>query len=81
MLAGWYNLTMVKQSSESVAYGSALPPALQRAIEDGVDLSLLIENLRLTPTQRVQRAQRMLDSVLALQSESAQWRGRQRSLK
>ena len=72
---------MAMKSTPSVEGVSSLPNALQRAIEDGVDLSLLIQNLRLTPTQRVQRAQRMLDSVLALQHESRRWHERQRSLK
>ncbi len=51
--------------------------ALERAVEYGVDITLLIENLRLTPTERVQRAQRMLDSVVALQTEMRNWRERQ----
>ena len=72
---------MAMKSSASVEGVGSLPDVLQRAIEDGVDLSLLIQNLRLTPTQRVQRAQRMLDSVLALQHESRRWQQRQRSLK
>jgi len=56
------------------------PPAesaVARAIAFGVDITLLIENLRLTPTERVQRAQQMLDSVVALQAEVKAWRERQ----
>jgi hypothetical protein len=49
-------------------------PALHRAAEFGVDLTLLVENLRQSPTERVRRAQRFLDSVLALQGEVAAWR-------
>jgi hypothetical protein len=51
-------------------------PALRRAVEFGVDLTLLVENLRHSPTERVRRAQRSLDSVLALQAEVAAWRRR-----
>ena len=51
--------------------------AIERAIAFGVDITLLIENLRLTPTERVQRAQQMLDSVIALQAEVKLWRERQ----
>ena len=51
--------------------------AVERAIAFGVDITLLIENLRLTPTERVQRAQHMLDSVVALQAEAKLWRERQ----
>jgi hypothetical protein len=49
-------------------------PALRRAVEFGIDLTLLVENLRHSPTERVRRAQRSLDSVLALQAEVAAWR-------
>jgi len=56
----------------------ALPvSAVERAIAFGVDVTLLIENLRLTPTERVERAQQMLDSVAALQAEVKAWRERQ----
>ncbi len=50
--------------------------AVERAIAFGVDITLLIENLRLTPTERVRRAQQMLDSVVALQAEVKTWRER-----
>ncbi|MDT0630333.1 hypothetical protein [Rubrivirga litoralis] len=40
--------------------------ALDRAQAWGVDLSLLRETLRLTPTERVERHQRALDLVTAL---------------
>jgi hypothetical protein len=56
---------------------SAGLPAVERAIAFGVDITLLIENLRLTPTERVRRAQQMLDSVVALQAEVKAWRERQ----
>ncbi len=51
--------------------------AVERAIEFGIDVTLLIENLRLTPTERVLRGQAMLDSVVALQAEVKAWRSRQ----
>jgi len=58
----------------------ATPPAesaVERAIAFGIDMTLLIENLRLTPTERVKRGQAMLDSVVALQTEIQAWRSRQ----
>ena len=51
--------------------------AVERAITFGIDVTLLIENLRLTPTERVLRGQAMLDSVVALQAEINAWRSRQ----
>ena len=50
--------------------------AIERAIAFGVDITLLIENLRLTPTERVRRAQQALDSIAALQAEAKRWRER-----
>ncbi|MBI3359515.1 MAG: hypothetical protein HY023_00200 [Chloroflexi bacterium] len=55
----------------------ATTSAVERAIAFGVDITLLIENLGLTPTERVQRLQKMLDSVVALQAEVKAWRERQ----
>lgn len=52
--------------------------ALRQAEEFGVDLSLLRSNLRLTPTERVQRAQAMLDSIMALKAEAQKWRIRKK---
>jgi hypothetical protein len=49
-------------------------PALRRAVAFGIDLTLLIENLRHSPTERVRRAQRLLDSALALLAEASAWR-------
>lgn len=51
-------------------------PALRRAIEFGVDVTLLLENLNYSPTERVRRAQRWLDSIVAFQSEASAWRQR-----
>ena len=56
---------------------SATLSAVERAIAFGIDITLLIENLRYSPTERVQRAQAMLDSVVALQAEVKAWRERQ----
>ena len=42
--------------------------ALARAEQDGIDLSLLREALRLTPTERLQRHQAALEMVEALRS-------------
>ena len=63
-------------SSPSLPPEPSSPSAVERAIAFGVDITLLIENLRLTPTERVQRAQQMLDSVVALQAEAKAWRER-----
>lgn len=46
-------------------------PAVQRAVEFGIDLTLLIENLKHTPTERVRRSQRSLESVVAIQEQAA----------
>ncbi len=51
--------------------------AVERAAAFGVDITLLIENLRYSPTERVRRAQAMLDAVVALQAEAQTWRKRQ----
>lgn len=61
------SLTSESQTSQPTS-------AVERAIEFGIDITLLIENLRLTPTERVRRAQQMLDSVVALQAEVKVWR-------
>jgi len=50
---------------------------LERARAFGIDLSLLFENLRRSPTERVRRAQDSLDSVLAVRAEAQAWRERQ----
>lgn len=38
--------------------------ALRRAKEDGVDLTLLLENLKLTPTERIKKHQAFLAFLL-----------------
>lgn len=45
------------------------PSAVERAIAFGVDITLLIENLRLTPTERLRRGEKILASVVAFQEE------------
>jgi hypothetical protein len=52
--------------------------AIARAEAFGVDISLLKSNLRLTPTERVLRLQRLLDSIHAIQVEARAWRERER---
>ena len=42
--------------------------AAQRAADYGIDLSLIAENLRLTPEQRMDKNQTALDLVQALQA-------------
>jgi len=66
--------------STSTGLSLSTPPdesAVARATAFGIDITLLIENLRLTPTERVQRLQQMLDSVVALQAEVKTRRERQ----
>jgi hypothetical protein len=52
--------------------------ALRRAIEFGIDLTLLVENLKYPPTERVRRAQRSLCSLVALDAQSVAYRQRHR---
>jgi len=54
----------------------ARTPAVQRAIEFGVDVTLLLENLKHSPTERVRRAQQSLESALALADEATASRKR-----
>ncbi|MBL8955890.1 MAG: hypothetical protein JNK82_34265 [Myxococcaceae bacterium] len=41
-------------------------PGWDRAVEMGIDVSLLLENLALTPTQRIQQLEALLAEVDAL---------------
>jgi hypothetical protein len=52
--------------------------AVRRAVEFGIDLTLLIENLKYTPTERVRRSQRSLESVVAVQERAASFPRRHR---
>ena len=49
---------------------AVLLTAVERARAFGVDISLLVENLRLTPKQRLERAQEAARSLAALQTEA-----------
>ena len=53
--------------------------AVARARAFGIDVTLLEENLRLTPEQRLERAQRSLASVAALRAEADGQRPRARA--
>lgn len=45
------------------------PSAVARAIAFGIDITLLTENLRLTPTARLRRGEQFLKSVVAFREE------------
>ena len=60
--------------------GSKQPDAIQLAIAFGVDVTLLQENLKLSPTARLTKAQRGLESMLALQSEAKTFRAKRAKL-
>lgn len=64
-------------NSEHPVHDPAPASAVERAIAFGVDITLLVKNLRLTPTERIQQAQQVLDSVTALKAEVRAWRKRQ----
>jgi len=49
---------------------------VQRALDFGVDVTLLLESLKYSPTERVRRAQRSLESALAFAAEAAASRER-----
>ena len=49
------------------------PSAIERAIAAGIDANALIENLRLTPTERLRRAQQRLDAILAGKAAAEVW--------
>jgi hypothetical protein len=51
--------------------GTNEPEAVRSAREFGVDITLLLANLKLAPSERVRRAQRTLDSVQAVREQSA----------
>ena len=56
---------LLRQAFES--YG----PEWASAIEAGVDVSLLVENLRLSPTERLEQLQRMTELYEELRPKSA----------
>ena len=51
------------------------PSAIKQAEEYGVDISLLIENLRRSPTERLRRHQAMLEFVAELRRAGQKKRG------
>lgn len=57
----------------------ATTSAVERAIAFGVDITLLVENLRLTPTERLRRGERILKSLVAFKKEVERARGLQRN--
>ncbi len=63
-------LQRVEMSPASRVSGGAASGAVDRAEAFGVDLTLLIENLRRTPTERLRWAERTLHSVVAFQEET-----------
>jgi len=52
-------------------------PAVQRAIDFGIDISLLVENLRVSPSERIRRAEQALKSVLVIAEAGEASRRRQ----
>ena len=67
--------TLDAVGAEDEPVSSRETPAVQRALEFGVDITLLLENLKYSPTERVRRAEQALKSVLALAAEAVAWRG------
>jgi hypothetical protein len=52
--------------------------AVERAMAFGVDVTLLIENLRYSPTERLRRGEQVLASVVAFKEEVQRARQRQK---
>ncbi len=63
--------------NEPLPDASESSSAVERAIAFGVDITLLIENLRYPPTERLRRGEQVLKSVVAFIDEVQ--RARQRS--
>ncbi len=53
--------------------------AIERAIEFGVDITLLQQNLKLTPTERLQQAQAFLNTVADIREQVKAFRSKQSS--
>ena len=53
--------------------------AVERARAFGVDVTLLLENLRLTPEQRLEKAHRAAVSLTALRAEAERQREKARA--
>ena len=64
---GCYTLGMSKAGED---YFLNPPPgsAAERAVEFGIDLTLTLENLRLTPEDRIRQLQRFIAAVVKLKS-------------
>lgn len=57
-----YSLGMAFPNELRAAFPSA-GPDWDRAVEMGIDVSLLVENLKLTPTQRLERLESLLNEL------------------
>jgi hypothetical protein len=65
--------------SERRRIGDTVPvTAVERARAFGVDIGLLVENLRLTPKKRLEKAQNAARSLAKLQTEAERSRKRTR---
>ncbi|MBI3763328.1 MAG: hypothetical protein HY260_15890, partial [Chloroflexi bacterium] len=73
----WYNI--LEMTPEPPSPPEATTSAVERAIAFGVDITLLIENLGLTPTERLRRGERILKSLVAFKAEVERARGLQRN--
>jgi len=56
-----------------------LTPALKKAQEYGIDLTLLYERLSWTPTERIEKNLQMLDFAIELRKAGEKNRGQSRS--
>jgi hypothetical protein len=55
------------------------PPGSKAAAREfGIDLTLLIKNLRLTPQERVENLQKSMRSLATFQREAEKWRRKNR---
>ena len=62
-----FDETMLAQINGPYRCPPDAPPAWREACEYGFDMSLVEDNLRLTPEERLDRHQRALDMILELQ--------------
>ena len=62
--------TVTSKQSRHREHAAPAPSSVERAIEHGVDLTLILENVRRTPTERLQRHQRAVLSILALRQQA-----------
>jgi len=69
--------TLRERSARYVVQQRKRKNAVDRAIEFGVDITLLQENLKLTPAERLRKAQNALDSVVALRAQVEAFRMKQ----